>query len=183
MSSKAAGAACGWSTARGGLVVIVCGIRLLRFCPGDQARRRTPHARGCPTRADLLADVYIKTEVMRLFGLRNFWLTYAQRPRSYEGPQLSYYRKDDRPVDDRRHPRGGGTGSTHHRRRRGARPRDSWSSSSATASWPCIPGGTAGRPAREHGAAHRDRPRRARGGGQGDPAGQAEGDRHGIPRC
>ena len=30
---------------------------------------------------------------MRLFGLRNFWLTYAKRPRSYEGPQLSYYRK------------------------------------------------------------------------------------------
>ncbi len=29
----------------------------------------------------------------RLFGLRNFWLTYAKRPRSYEGPQLSYYRK------------------------------------------------------------------------------------------
>jgi hypothetical protein len=35
----------------------------------------------------------VKTEVMRLFGLRNFWLTYAKRPRSYEGPQLSYYRK------------------------------------------------------------------------------------------
>jgi hypothetical protein len=30
---------------------------------------------------------------MRLFGLRNFWQTYAKRPRSYEGPQLSYYRK------------------------------------------------------------------------------------------
>jgi len=42
---------------------------------------------------DLLVDIYIKTEVQRLFGLRNFWLTYAKRPRSYEGPQLSYYRK------------------------------------------------------------------------------------------
>jgi alkylation response protein AidB-like acyl-CoA dehydrogenase len=40
---------------------------------------------------DSLADIYIKTEVQRLFGLRNFWLTYARKPKSYEGPQLSYY--------------------------------------------------------------------------------------------
>ncbi len=46
-----------------------------------------------PDTRDLLADIYIRTEVQRLFGLRNFWLTYAKRPRSYEGPQLSYYRK------------------------------------------------------------------------------------------
>ena len=32
-------------------------------------------------------------EVQRLFGLRNFYLTYARKPKSYEGPQLSYYRK------------------------------------------------------------------------------------------
>jgi len=42
---------------------------------------------------DLLADIYIKGEVGRLFGLRNFWLTYARQPKSYEGPQLSLYRK------------------------------------------------------------------------------------------
>jgi alkylation response protein AidB-like acyl-CoA dehydrogenase len=42
---------------------------------------------------DLLADIYIKGEVGRLFGLRNFWLTYANQPKSYEGPQLSLYRK------------------------------------------------------------------------------------------
>jgi alkylation response protein AidB-like acyl-CoA dehydrogenase len=42
---------------------------------------------------DTLADIYIKGEVTRLFGLRNFWLTYARRPISYEGPQLSLYRK------------------------------------------------------------------------------------------
>jgi 3-oxocholest-4-en-26-oyl-CoA dehydrogenase alpha subunit len=42
---------------------------------------------------DLMADIYIKGEVGRLFGLRNFWLTYAKQPKSYEGPQLSLYRK------------------------------------------------------------------------------------------
>ena len=42
---------------------------------------------------DLLADIYIKTEVTRLFGLRNFWLTNARQPRSYEGPQLTLYAK------------------------------------------------------------------------------------------
>jgi 3-oxocholest-4-en-26-oyl-CoA dehydrogenase alpha subunit len=42
---------------------------------------------------DLLADIYIKGEVTRLFGLRNFWLTYAGQPKSYEGPQLSLCRK------------------------------------------------------------------------------------------
>ena len=41
----------------------------------------------------MLADVYMKAEVVRLFGLRNFWLVYSGRKRSYEGPQLSYYRK------------------------------------------------------------------------------------------
>ena len=42
---------------------------------------------------DLLAEIYIKGEITRLFGLRNFWLTYARQPKSYEGPQLSYHRK------------------------------------------------------------------------------------------
>jgi 3-oxocholest-4-en-26-oyl-CoA dehydrogenase alpha subunit len=42
---------------------------------------------------DTLAEIYIKTQVQRLFGLRNFWLTYNRKPRSYEGPQLSMHRK------------------------------------------------------------------------------------------
>jgi 3-oxocholest-4-en-26-oyl-CoA dehydrogenase alpha subunit len=46
-----------------------------------------------PDVRDLLADIYIKGEVGRLFGLRNFWLTYGRQPKSYEGPQLSLYRK------------------------------------------------------------------------------------------
>jgi len=65
--------------------------RLLRYCQ-ETKRDGVPLSQNADTR-DLLADIYIRTEVQRLFGLRNFWLTYAKRPRSYEGPQLSYYRK------------------------------------------------------------------------------------------
>ena len=65
--------------------------RLLRYCQ-ETKRDGVPLSQSPDTR-DLLADIYIRTEVQRLFGLRNFWLTYAKRPRSYEGPQLSYYRK------------------------------------------------------------------------------------------
>ena len=65
--------------------------RLLRHCQ-ETKRDGIPLAQH-PDVRDLLADIYIKGEVTRLFGIRNFWLTYAKRPRSYEGPQLSYYRK------------------------------------------------------------------------------------------
>jgi len=65
--------------------------RLLRYCQ-ETKRDGIPLAQHQDVR-DALADIYAKTEVQRLFGLRNFWLTYAKRPRSYEGPQLSYYRK------------------------------------------------------------------------------------------
>ena len=65
--------------------------RLLRYCQ-ETKRDGVPLSQSPDTR-DLLADIYTRTEVQRLFGLRNFWLTYAKRPRSYEGPQLSYYRK------------------------------------------------------------------------------------------
>jgi alkylation response protein AidB-like acyl-CoA dehydrogenase len=65
--------------------------RLLAYC--QQTKRDGVPLAQHPDTRDLLADAYVKTEVMRLFGLRNFWLTYARRPRSHEGPQLSYYRK------------------------------------------------------------------------------------------
>jgi alkylation response protein AidB-like acyl-CoA dehydrogenase len=65
--------------------------RLLRYCQ-ETKLDGMPLAQH-PDVRDVLADIYIKGEVTRLFGLRNFWLTYARRPRSYEGPQLSYYRK------------------------------------------------------------------------------------------
>ncbi|HVQ77195.1 MAG TPA: acyl-CoA dehydrogenase family protein [Candidatus Binatia bacterium] len=65
--------------------------RLLRYCQ-EHKRDGVPLVQH-PDVRDILADIYITGEVQRLFGLRNFWLTYARRPRSYEGPQLSYYRK------------------------------------------------------------------------------------------
>ncbi len=65
--------------------------RLLAYCQTTMRDGR-PLAED-PDVRDLLADIYIKGEVTRLFGLRNFWLTYARQPKSYEGPQLSLYRK------------------------------------------------------------------------------------------
>jgi len=65
--------------------------RLLRYCQ-ETKRDSMPLSQQQDVR-DSLADIYIKTEVQRLFGLRNFWLTYARKPKSYEGPQLSYFRK------------------------------------------------------------------------------------------
>ena len=43
---------------------------------------------------DLLADIYIETEISRLFGLRNYWMRHTHQPMSYEGPQSSFYRKN-----------------------------------------------------------------------------------------
>jgi len=63
---------------------------------------------------DSLADIYIKTEIQRLFGLRNFYLTYARKPKSYEGPQLSYIARH-RALDDRRHSEAVGRRRAHHR--------------------------------------------------------------------
>jgi len=65
--------------------------RLLIYCR-ENTRDGKPLSEDQDVR-DLLADIYIKGEVGRLFGLRNFWLTYANQPKSYEGPQLSLYRK------------------------------------------------------------------------------------------
>jgi alkylation response protein AidB-like acyl-CoA dehydrogenase len=37
--------------------------------------------------ADLLVQAYVNKEVVRLLGIRNFWLAMANQKRSYEGPQ------------------------------------------------------------------------------------------------
>ena len=42
---------------------------------------------------DQLADLFVETEVLRLFELRNFWMNRTHQEMSYEGPQASYYRK------------------------------------------------------------------------------------------
>jgi alkylation response protein AidB-like acyl-CoA dehydrogenase len=42
---------------------------------------------------DVLAECYIRKEVVRLLGLRNYWLTMGSRPRTYEGSQGYYLEK------------------------------------------------------------------------------------------
>ena len=42
---------------------------------------------------DRLADIFVQTEVARLFGLRNYWMSRTHQKMSYEGSQSSYYRK------------------------------------------------------------------------------------------
>ncbi len=46
-----------------------------------------------PEARDRLADIFVWTEVARLFGLRNYWMNRTHQPMSYEGSQSSYYRK------------------------------------------------------------------------------------------
>ena len=41
----------------------------------------------------MLAELFVEGEIMRLFALRNHWLAYAGKPRSYEGSQYSLRRK------------------------------------------------------------------------------------------
>jgi len=65
--------------------------RLLSYC--QETKRNGRPLTEDPDVRDLMADIYIKGEVTRLFGLRNFWLTHARQPKSYEGPQLSLHRK------------------------------------------------------------------------------------------
>lgn len=46
-----------------------------------------------PDARDRLADIFILTEIQRLFGLRNFWMNRTHQEMTYEGPQSSYFRK------------------------------------------------------------------------------------------
>ena len=40
-----------------------------------------------PVTQDRLAEAYVQTEVVKLLGLRNYWLAMAKQPLTYEGPQ------------------------------------------------------------------------------------------------
>ena len=40
-----------------------------------------------------LARVYSELESVRLLSVRNFWMSYTHVKQSYEGPQVSYYRR------------------------------------------------------------------------------------------
>ncbi|MQG84894.1 MAG: acyl-CoA dehydrogenase, partial [SAR202 cluster bacterium] len=42
---------------------------------------------------DNIVDIFIESEITRLFNLRNYWLAHANKQRTYEGPQSSFYRK------------------------------------------------------------------------------------------
>ena len=42
---------------------------------------------------DRLADVFVRTEIARLFDLRNFWMNRTHVEMTYEGPQAAYFRK------------------------------------------------------------------------------------------
>ncbi len=42
---------------------------------------------------DQIIEMHVDAEINRLFGLRNFYLVYAKKPRSYGGSQSSYFRK------------------------------------------------------------------------------------------
>ncbi len=65
--------------------------RLIEHCKTTQHNGQT--LSKDPDVRDLLVDIYIEAEIVRLFGLRNYWLRHSGKPVSYEGPQLSLYRK------------------------------------------------------------------------------------------
>ncbi|GIX49633.1 MAG: acyl-CoA dehydrogenase [Candidatus Tectimicrobiota bacterium] len=65
--------------------------RFLEYCLTTK-RHGVPLSQDPDVRDDMV-EVYIKKEIVRLLGLRTYWLSHANRPRSYEGPQLSYCRK------------------------------------------------------------------------------------------
>ena len=65
--------------------------RLIEYCTTTKLNG-APLSKDADIR-DELVDLYIKNEIVRLFGLRTYWLSHAHQPRSYEGPQLSYCRK------------------------------------------------------------------------------------------
>lgn len=46
-----------------------------------------------PDVRDLLIDIYMEAEILRLFNLRNYWMSHSGKRLSYEGSQSSYFRK------------------------------------------------------------------------------------------
>jgi 3-oxocholest-4-en-26-oyl-CoA dehydrogenase alpha subunit len=65
--------------------------QFIEYC--TTAKRNGDTLSKDPDVREAMTDVYIKNEINRLFGLRTYWLSHAHKPRSYEGPQLSYCRK------------------------------------------------------------------------------------------
>jgi hypothetical protein len=44
-------------------------------------------------RRDLLCQAFIRHEILRLWGLRNFWLSRSEETQTYEGAQTYYFQK------------------------------------------------------------------------------------------
>jgi alkylation response protein AidB-like acyl-CoA dehydrogenase len=65
--------------------------RFLEYCTTTKYNGET--LSKDPDVREAMADIFIKNEIVRLFGLRTYWLSHAHKPRSYEGPQTSYTRK------------------------------------------------------------------------------------------
>ena len=65
--------------------------RLIEYC---KSTSKNGHPISVdPDARSLLVDIYIDAEIGRLFGLRNYWMRHSGKSVSYEGPQLSLYRK------------------------------------------------------------------------------------------
>lgn len=64
--------------------------RLLEYCRGATSDGK--RLLDDPYRRDLLAQAYIKREIHRVWGLRNFWLS-RKGTQSYEGSQGYYWQK------------------------------------------------------------------------------------------
>ena len=65
--------------------------RFIKYC--KETNRGGAPLSSNPEVRTRLTEIYIRSEIVRLFGVRNFWLANAKQPRSYEGSQLSYYEK------------------------------------------------------------------------------------------
>ena len=65
--------------------------RLFEHCRNTE-RRGQPLTKD-PDVRDHLVDIYIEEEISRLFNLRNYWMRHSGAGMTYEGPQVSYYKK------------------------------------------------------------------------------------------
>ena len=65
--------------------------QLLEYC--RQTRRDGQRLIDDPATRIKLARIYSELESVRLLSVRNFWMSYARVKQSYEGPQVSYYRR------------------------------------------------------------------------------------------
>lgn len=66
--------------------------RLINYCK-ETKRNGQPISKDPDVRSHIV-EAFIESEISRLLGQRNYWLANAKQPRSYEGSQSSYWRKE-----------------------------------------------------------------------------------------